>query len=180
MYKASDFQLAIKASSQALAVVRKRFKYFYQEAIVFSTAFIRFFSFLIGEENWTMRIFRYCRILATLSVPQCQRYRTDEAARHIRNEVRPSRLSTWKIQLMPLIEQSNQQRAEKRNSQTAPSMESASEAKCPCEQRKHDAMKQFIPWFRHQIHSNRLCSSKEQASHDPKCQQYGCGTKMAG
>ena len=147
---------------------------------MFSTAFIRFFAFFLSEENWTTRILRYCRILATLSAPQCQRYRTDEATRHIRYEVRPSRLSTWKIQLMPLIEQSNQQRAEKRNSQTAPAMESASEAKCPCEQRKHHAMKQFIPWFRHQIHSNRLCSSKEQASHDPKCQQYGCGTKVAG
>ena len=127
-----------------------------------------------------MRIFCYCRILATLSVPQYQRYRTDEAARHIRNEVRPSRLPTRKIQLVPLIQQSNQQRAEKRDKQTAPAMESARKAKCPCEQRKHDAMKQFIPWLRHQIHGNWLRPPEKQANHNPEREQRGHNTKVTG
>lgn len=127
-----------------------------------------------------MRIFRYCRILATLSAPQRQRYCADEAACHIGNKVGPSRLPTRKIQLMPLIQQPNQQRAEKRNSQTAPAMESASEAKCPGEQRKYGAMKQFVPRLRHQIHSNRLRPSEEQANHDPERQQRGCNTKVTG
>lgn len=127
-----------------------------------------------------MRILRYCRILATLSVPQRQRYRADEAACHIGNKVGPTRLPTRKIQLMPLIQQSNQQRAEKRNSQGAPPVEPASEANCPGEQRKHGAVKQFVPWLRHQIHRNRLCPSEEQADHNPERQQRGCNTKVTG
>lgn len=147
---------------------------------MFSAAFINFFSFPSGAENWTMRIFRHHRILATLFAPQCQGYRADEAACHVRNKVGPTRLPTRKIQLMPLIQQSNQQRAEKRNSQTAPVMKSASEAKCPGEQRKHGAMKQFVPWLRHQIHCNRLRSSNEQATHNPERQQRGCNAKVTG
>ena len=147
---------------------------------MFSTTFIRFFSFPISEENWTMRVFRYCRILATLSVPQRQRYCADEAPCHIGNKVGPSSLPTGKIQLMPLIQQPNQQRAEKRNSQGAPSMEPAGEAKCQSEQRKHGAMKQFVPWLRHQIHSNWLRPSEEQANYNPERQQRGCNTKVTG
>lgn len=127
-----------------------------------------------------MRIFRYCRILATLSAPQRQRYRADEAACHIGNKVRPPSLPTRKIQLMPLIQQSNQQRAEKRNSQAAPPVEPASKAKCPGEQRKHGAMKQFVPWLRYQIHSNWLRPSDEQANRNPERQQRGCDTKVTG
>ena len=81
---------------------------------------------------------------------------------------------------MPLIQQANQQRAEKCDSQTVPSLESAGEAKCTGKQRKHSAMKQFIPGLRHQIYSNGLRPSKKQANQNPKHQQNGCGTKVAG
>lgn len=147
---------------------------------MFSTVFINFFSFPISTENWTVGVFRYCRTLATLSAPQCQRYRANETPRHIRNKVSPPRLPARKIQLMPLIQQSNQQRAEKRNSEAASAVESASEAKCAGEQCKHSAMKQFIPWLRHQVHSNRLLPSEEQANHNHERQQHGCDTKVAG
>ena len=127
-----------------------------------------------------MSIFNHSRILTAYSTPHHQRYGSDQAAYRIRDKIRPPSLSTRKIQLMPLIKQTDQQRAGKCNDQPAPSVESAREAKRPGEQRENNDVKQFIPWCGYQIYSNRLRSPEEQANHDPECQQHGCDTKVTG
>ncbi|SOD40098.1 hypothetical protein SAMN06298226_0342 [Nitrosovibrio sp. Nv4] len=118
-------------------------------------------------------------VLTAPYTPYGKQRSTSEAARYVCREIQPSCMPAGQIHLMPFIKHTDQQRPQKRDDQSAPSRQAASNANCPGEQRKNSTVSQFIPWRRNQVHGDRLRPSNKQADDDPERQQHGCGADGA-
>lgn len=114
------------------------------------------------------------------STPEYQKCYTCEAANHIRQQVIQTWLTTWKIDLMPLIQSANQQCASHCNDQPARSLQSACQSDTTGKNGEGCSMKKFIPWCGNQIDGNRLRSPKKQIQNQRQNQHRGCDTQEAG
>lgn len=115
-----------------------------------------------------------------LFAPEYQKCYTYETANRIRQQVIPTGMTTRKIDLMPLIQHTDQQCADNCDDQPARPLQSAGQSDTTGKHGEGYSMKKFIPWCGNQIDGNRLRSPKKQIQNYHHNQHRSCDTQEVG